>query len=70
MHVEQLLNADEAFLTSTAGGVMPINSVDDSVLGGKAGPGALTTQLHNLYWTKRWDGWLGTAVEFDTPATV
>ncbi|GLK91124.1 aminotransferase class IV [Pseudomonas turukhanskensis] len=70
VHVEQLLNADEAFLTSTAGGVMPINSVDDRVLGGKAGPGALTTQLHNLYWTKRWDGWLGTAVDFDTPATV
>ena len=70
VHVEQLLNADEAFLTSTAGGVMPINSVDDRVLGGKAGPGELTTRLHNLYWTKRWDGWLGTAVDYDTPAKV
>ncbi|WP_297835125.1 aminotransferase class IV [Pseudomonas sp.] len=70
VHAEQLLNADEAFLTSTAGGVMPINSVDDNVLGDEAGPGALTTQLHNLYWTKRWDGWLGTAVDFSTPAKV
>nr|UPK83294.1 transaminase class IV [uncultured bacterium] len=70
VHVEQLLNADEAFLTSTAGGIMPINTVDDTVLGGKAGPGELTTQLHNLYWTKRWDGWLGTAVDYSTPANV
>jgi len=70
VHVEQLRNADEAFLTSTAGGIMPINTVDDSVLGGKAGPGELTTQLHNLYWTKRWDGWLGTAVDYSTPANV
>lgn len=70
VHVEQLLNADEAFLTSTAGGIMPINTVDDSVLGGEAGPGELTTQLHNLYWTKRWDGWLGTAVDYSTPANV
>ncbi|MBA1203326.1 branched-chain amino acid--2-keto-4-methylthiobutyrate aminotransferase [Pseudomonas capeferrum] len=70
VHVEQLLNADEAFLTSTAGGIMPVNSVDDRVLGGKPGPGALTTQLHNQYWTQRWDGWLGTAVDYSSPASV
>lgn len=70
IHVKQLLNADEAFLTSTAGGIMPINTVDDTVLGGKTGPGELTTQLHNLYWTKRWDGWLGTPVDYSTPANV
>ncbi|QJI40143.1 branched-chain amino acid--2-keto-4-methylthiobutyrate aminotransferase [Pseudomonas sp. ADAK2] len=68
VHVEQLRNADEAFLTSTAGGIMPVNSVDGKVLGGKAGPGELTTTLHNLYWTKRWDGWLGTPVDYSHPA--
>lgn len=35
VHVEQLRNADEAFLTSTAGGIMPVNSVDGKVLGVK-----------------------------------
>ncbi|MEM8499736.1 MAG: aminotransferase class IV [Pseudomonadota bacterium] len=75
VHVEkvsaqQLLNADEAFITSSAGGIMPINSVDDVILGGKAGPGALTTSLHNLYWQKRWDGWLGTPVDYDTPVNT
>lgn len=65
--VAQLREADEAFMTSTAGAIMPINSVDDIVLGGEPGPGALTTRLHNLYWKKRWSGWHGTAVDFDKP---
>lgn len=60
----QLLEADEAFMTSSAGGILPINSVDDVVLGGEAGPGEWTTRIHNMYWQKRWQGWLGTAVDF------
>ncbi len=70
-HVEkvtpaQLGEADEAFMTSTAGGIMPINSVDGIVLGGEAGPGPLTSRLHDLYWEKRWSGWLGTAIDYST----
>ena len=62
VHKDQLLEADEAFLTSSAGGIMPVNSVDDVVLGGKSGPGEITIQLHNLYWERRWQGWYGTPV--------
>ncbi len=61
---DQLRDADEAFITSTAGGIMPVNSVDGIVLGGEGGPGKLTTRLHNLYWSKRWDGWLGSKVRY------
>jgi branched-chain amino acid aminotransferase len=61
---DALREADEAFLTSTAGGIMPVNSVDGHILGGADGPGALTTKLHNLYWSKRWSGWLGTQVNY------
>ena len=25
------------------------------------------TELHNLYWHKRWDGWLGEPIEYDIP---
>lgn len=64
VHVDQLYDADEAFMTSTAGGIMPINSADGHVLGGVNGPGAITTRLHNLYWEKRWEGWLGTPVNY------
>lgn len=65
VHVEALHNADEAFLTSTAGGIMPINAVNKKVLGGKQGPGETVTKLHNLYWEKRWAGWLGTKIDYD-----
>ncbi|SOE98826.1 branched chain amino acid aminotransferase apoenzyme [Burkholderia sp. OK233] len=65
VHVDKLHGADEAFITSTAGGIMPINTVDGKVLGGADGPGKLVTQLHNLYWEKRWDGWLGTPVNYE-----
>jgi len=61
---DELRGADEAFVTSTAGGIMPVNSVDGIVLGGKSGPGALTTKLHNFYWSRRWEGWLGTKVNY------
>ena len=64
VHADQLRDADEAFITSTAGGIMPVNSVDGAVLDAVPGPGELTTELHNLYWGKRWDGWLGTPVNY------
>ena len=64
VRVEELIDADEAFYTSSAGGIMPINSVDSKVLGGVSGPGPITTYLHNLYWERRWSGWLGTPVDY------
>ncbi len=58
---EALLEADEAFICSTAGGVMPVVKVDDRIYSnGK--PGAISTTLRNLYWQKREAGWLGTPV--------
>lgn len=65
--LETLLTADEAFMTSTAGGIMPINSVDGVNLGGEVGPGKVSVRIHNLYWEKRWTGWLGTPIESKTP---
>ena len=41
--------ADEAFLTSTAGGVMPVTTVDGQQLG-DGRPGPITTQLRKAYW--------------------
>ncbi|NLY58005.1 MAG: branched-chain amino acid--2-keto-4-methylthiobutyrate aminotransferase, partial [Gammaproteobacteria bacterium] len=62
MPVELLREADEAFITSSAGGIMPIKSVDEKILGGGSNP--ITTRLHNLYWEKRWSGWLGTPIAY------
>jgi branched-chain amino acid aminotransferase len=67
-HLDELVKADEAFITSTGGGILPIDTVDGHTLrGGSTGAGQLTTKMHNLYWTKRWDGWLGTPVDYDNP---
>lgn len=44
-----LRGADEVFLTSTAGGVMPVSSVDGEVIG-DGRPGAVTRLLKGRYW--------------------
>ena len=62
--VDELQNADDAFVCSSAGGIMPVNSVDGIVLGDSKGPGELVTRLHNLYWEKRWAGWHGIVIDY------
>jgi branched-chain amino acid aminotransferase len=47
-----LYAADEVFLTSTAGGVMPLVEIDGRPIGdGKPGP--LSQRMHALYWALR-----------------
>ena len=59
---DDLRHADEAFLSSTAGGIMPVSQVDGRPLGaGKPGP--LTLRLRALYWQRREAGWHGTRVK-------
>jgi branched-chain amino acid aminotransferase len=47
--------ADEAFLSSTAGGIIPIAQADGRKVGA-ATPGPLTTQILDRYWTRHLDG--------------
>ncbi len=54
--LEEFLEADEVFLSSSGGGVLPICRVDDRVFGnGKPGP--VASRLNALYWdwTRRAD---------------
>ncbi len=55
--------ADEVFLSSTAGGILPVTRVDGAPLGSGA-PGALTTRLNELYWSKKEAGWHGTPIAY------
>jgi branched-chain amino acid aminotransferase len=59
---DALRTADEAFLSSTAGGIMPVTKVDGRPLG-TGRPGPITTRFRTLYWEKREAGWLGTPVK-------
>ena len=53
--------ADEVFLTSTAGGIMPIVEIDGRAIGdGKPGP--ISQRVHELYWTLRESGRHGTPI--------
>ncbi|HEV2507644.1 MAG TPA: aminotransferase class IV [Mesorhizobium sp.] len=52
--VAALKGADEVFITSTAGGIMPVTVIDGSpIANGKVGP--VTRRLEKLYWAKHED---------------
>ncbi|MYA89780.1 MAG: branched-chain amino acid--2-keto-4-methylthiobutyrate aminotransferase [Boseongicola sp. SB0662_bin_57] len=61
--VDDLMAADEAFLTSSAGGIIPISAVNQQPICRGSGP--VSTRIHNLYWEKRWAGWHGTPVDYE-----
>ena len=49
MAANDLRAADEVFLTSTAGGIVPVRSIDGEIIGeGEAGP--VTQRLTTMYW--------------------
>jgi branched-chain amino acid aminotransferase len=60
---EDLRTADEAFLTSTAGGIMPIAVLNGKPFRQDGQPGPLSVLLRDQYWQRREQGWHGTRVE-------
>lgn len=46
---ERARAADEVFITSTAGGVMPVTRIDGAQVGDGI-PGDLTSKLNDAYW--------------------
>ena len=65
LHSDELRKAEEVFMTTTAGSIMPVRSVDGDPAGGHKGAAPLSIRLHNLYWEKRWAGWHGTPVRYE-----
>jgi len=62
--VETLRAADEIFMCTTAGGIMPVKSLDDKpVSGGK--PGSITMRLREAYWKAHDDPRYSTPVDYD-----
>ena len=54
--VEELRQAEELFLTSTAGGIMAITRLDGRIYTNDR-PGEITSRLQEQYWTLRREGW-------------
>jgi branched-chain amino acid aminotransferase len=60
----ELRSADEVFLTSTAGGILPVSKIDGAAVGdGEIGP--LSSRLRALYWQRHDEGWEGTPINYD-----
>jgi branched-subunit amino acid aminotransferase/4-amino-4-deoxychorismate lyase len=56
--------ADEVFVTSTAGGIMPVTKVDGAPVGDGT-PGPFTLRLRNAYWELHRDPRYVTPVRYD-----
>ena len=59
---DDLRGADEAFTSTTAGGITPVTQIDGKTLGNGA-PGILTMRLNDEYWRRREAGWCGIRAE-------
>ena len=61
-----LRRAGEVLITSTAGGVMPVTTVDGQPVGDGT-PGPRTGRLRDLYWASHADPRYATPVRYDQP---
>ncbi len=65
VHINELKSAEEVFMTTTAGSIMPVRSVDGKAVCEHGGAGEISIRLHNLFWEKRWAGWHATPVRYE-----
>ncbi|HSU06763.1 MAG TPA: aminotransferase class IV, partial [Acetobacteraceae bacterium] len=63
--LDELRNADEIFISSTAGGVMGVTRLDGRILGNDR-PGPIAERLHDSYWRFRKEGWHAEPIEYET----
>lgn len=59
-----LEGADEVFLATTAGGVMPVSRVGNHIMGNDR-PGPISMLVEEYYWKRHEDGWHATSVRYD-----
>ncbi len=63
LRAEDLHEADEIFLTTTAGGIMPVTRIDGRILSNDS-PGPVSRNLKDLYWRRHEEGWMATPVNY------
>jgi branched-chain amino acid aminotransferase len=65
--VGEMATVHEVFLTTTAGGVLPVTSIDGRQVG-NGNVGTVTATLHGAYWEARSRDWHASAVDYDDTA--
>jgi branched-chain amino acid aminotransferase len=63
--VQELSDADEVFISTSAGGVIPVTRIDGRIIGNDR-EGHITSRLRGEYWAKREAGWHATPINYDT----
>jgi branched-chain amino acid aminotransferase len=61
--VAELRDADEIFLSTTAGGVMPATRIDGRIMSNDR-PGPVSQRLRDAFWARRAEGWHATPVDY------
>ena len=61
--VAELREADELFICTTAGGIMPASRLDGRIMGNDR-PGPVSARLRERYWARRAEGWHATVVDY------
>ncbi|WGF89552.1 aminotransferase class IV [Marinivivus vitaminiproducens] len=62
--VEAFEDADEIFLSTTAGGIMPVSRLGGRILGNDR-PGPISARLRETFWARRAEGWHATPIDYD-----
>jgi branched-chain amino acid aminotransferase len=65
----ELREADEIFLATTAGGIMPASRIDGRIMGNDR-PGPVSARLRERFWAKRREGWHATPIDYDHEGTT
>lgn len=66
---EELREADEIFLSSTAGGIIPASRIDGRIMGNDR-PGPVSERVRETYWRRRAEGWHGVPVDYSLARAV
>lgn len=61
--IGELREADEIFLATTAGGIMPASRIDGRIMGNDR-PGPISSKLRETFWAKRKAGWHATPIAY------
>lgn len=60
----ELRDADEIFLTSTAGGIIGVSRIDGRIMNNDR-PGPISQSVRETYWAKRAKGWHADPINYD-----
>ncbi len=61
--IKELMASDEVFLSSTAGGIMPVTQIDAQFVG-NGHPGVVTEQVNAIYWQSHASARYATPIDY------